>query len=336
MIAPPSGGKQSGIDVTKECLLEAEAAHLIGPDRFKSGSALVRWVKEHPVSLCVQDEFGCFLAKLNDPRSNPCEVEINERMREFWALGPGSIYKSPSGATKGDDSECIKNARLSILGFGVPTEFYNACEDVDIDNGFLPRIALLEEPSLIRLRTDVGKVKFPGKLKDYLLRLGALKETELGWSASAKEVWKAEVERVHSQTDDRKRILWSRTPQKIVKAASVFATCRFTAWVERSDMELAQEFMRRSDHLFKKGMDEAQKKRTMDHAELKHEIIRRLEQELGGIASASEIKKSFKHNTRHKKAIDDALEDMLNSETLARGTVKTGGRDKVAYWVKDK
>src|SRR5215471_3108876 len=60
VIAPPSGGKQSGIDVTKECLLEAEAAHLIGPNRFKSGSALVRWVKEHPVSLCVQDEFGCF------------------------------------------------------------------------------------------------------------------------------------------------------------------------------------------------------------------------------------------------------------------------------------
>jgi hypothetical protein len=82
-------------------------------------------------------------------------------------------------------------------------------------------------------------------------------------------------------------------------------------------------------------MDEAQKKRTMDHAELKHEIIRRLEQDLGGIASASEIKKSFKHNTRHKKAIDDAIEDMLNSETLERGWVKTGGRSKLGYWVKD-
>jgi len=91
--------------------------------------AEVRFVKEHPVSLCVQDEFGRLLAKLRDPRSN-------ERMREFWALGPGSIYNSSAGAAQGDDSECIKNARLSILGFGVPGEFYSACQAEDIDNGF--------------------------------------------------------------------------------------------------------------------------------------------------------------------------------------------------------
>ena len=30
---------------------------------------------------------------------------FSERMRELWAMGPGSIYNSPVGATKGDDME---------------------------------------------------------------------------------------------------------------------------------------------------------------------------------------------------------------------------------------
>jgi len=89
------------------------------------------------------------LAKLGNPKSNPCEVEINESMREFWAMGPGSIYNSPVGAAKDDNSEMVVDPRLNILGFGVQDEFFEACKGEDIVNGFLNRIAVLEEPTLI-------------------------------------------------------------------------------------------------------------------------------------------------------------------------------------------
>jgi hypothetical protein len=174
----------------------------------------------------------------------------------------------------------------------------------------------------------------PGKLKDHLLMLGALKETELTWTASAKEVWDAEVDRVHSQTDERKRILWSRTPQKIVRAASVFATCRFVTRVERSDMELAQALMHRSDPLFKSGMDEAQKKRTMDHAEIKLEIIRRFKSDFcdpnTGDCEASlfEIKQSFRHNTKRKDAIPKAL---IEYEEPKLSAVAVGHMDQSSF-----
>ena len=40
------------------------------------------------------------------------------------------------------------------------------------------------------------------------------------------------------------------------------------------------------------------------------------------------IKSSFKHNTKHKASIADALEDMLDSGMLEKVHVETGGRGK--------
>ena len=64
-------------------------------------------------------------------------------------------------------------------------------------------------------------------------------------------------------------------------------------------------------------------------------IARRITSDFDGSASASQIKKSFKHNTTHKKAIEDALEDMESSEMLEREYEKTGGRPKWVYRLKE-
>ena len=44
--------------------------------------AEVRFVKEHPVSLCVQDEFGRLLAKLRDPRFAAALERAIERSKQ--------------------------------------------------------------------------------------------------------------------------------------------------------------------------------------------------------------------------------------------------------------
>jgi hypothetical protein len=335
VLAPTSSGKQWAIDLVKECLHKSGARKLLGPNRFKSGAALVRWVKDNRVSLCVQDEFGRLLAKLGNPRANPCEVEINERMREFWAMGPGSIYNSPVGAGKDDNSESIIDPRLNILGFGVQDEFFEACKGDDIANGFLNRIAVLEEAALVRPRSDYETGEFPWLLMEKLNKLQAIKSQRLDWTAGAKEIYEAEVDRVFRETDARKLKLWSRTPLKVVRAATTFAACRFATAIERSDMELAQAVMHLSDRAFKIGIDEAEKKRQLDHASLKLEIERRIEDDFDGEASLSEIKRSFRHNTKHKGAVDDALEDMVKSQTLETKWVDTGGRRKEVYRLRE-
>jgi hypothetical protein len=337
VVAPTTSGKQWAIDCTKECICQAGegAQSLLGPNRFKSGTAVVRWVSEHRVSLCIQDEFGRLLAKFSDPKSNPCEVDINDRMREFWAIGPGGIYNSPHGASKLDDSVAIVDPRLNILGFGVHQEFYDACEVEDISNGFLNRLAVLDERNTLYPNTDLEPIPLPYDLKLNLGKLYGIKTPrKLDWTPAAKEIYDAEVKRVHTDPDERKRKLWGRTPERIVRAASTFAASRFATKIERSDMEIAQAIMRQSDATFTFGIDEAQKKRTLDHAGLKLEIIRRLKvdfrnPETGKYeASVFEIKRSFRHNSKHKKAVPDAIQDLIDSGTLKPAIIKTGGKHK--------
>ena len=152
-----------------------------------------------------------------------------------------------------------------------------------------------------------------------------------------------------TETDERKRKLWSRTPEKIVRAASAFAASRFAKTVEREDMELAQVFMRQSDYVFQIGIKEAEKKRILDHAEIKLEIIRRLKSEFrcevtdehgkpvvdeqGNPlvvyeASEAELRRTFRHNTTRRDAFPNAVGDLCDSGTLRREHRKTGGRDK--------
>lgn len=170
---------------------------------------------------------------------------------------------------------------------------------------------------------------------DNLCKLQSIKSQHLDWTAGAREVYEAEVDRVFSEADQRKLKLWSRTPLKIVRAGTTFAACRFATAIERSDMELAQSVMHLSDRAFKIGIDEAEKKRQLDHAGLKLEIERRIVDDFDGGASLSEIKRSFRHNTKHKGAIDDALADMIQSQTLETKVIDTGGRKKQVYRFKE-
>jgi hypothetical protein len=99
-------------------------------------------------------------------------------------------------------------------------------------------------------------------------------------------------------------------------------------------MELAQKIFHRSDRVFQAGIEEADSQRELGHADLRREIVRRIEVKFAGGASKAEIKSSFKHNTKHKASIEDALEDMLASGLLEKGWVETGGRSKEVYRVK--
>src|SRR5262249_39562439 len=156
---------------------------------------------------------------------------------------------------------------LSIFGFGVHQEFYEACQIEDISNGFLNRIIVLDEPVALYPKTDIGPSKVGYDLKLNLEKLYGIKTSRrLDWTPAAKEVYDAEVHRVFTETDERRRKLWSRTPEKIVRAASTFAASRFATKIERSDMEIAQVIMHHSDDVFRTGIDAAQKNRRLDHA----------------------------------------------------------------------
>jgi hypothetical protein len=99
-------------------------------------------------------------------------------------------------------------------------------------------------------------------------------------------------------------------------------------------MEIAQVIFQASDRVFHAGIEEADGQRELNHAQLRREITRRITDKFNGGASAYEIKNSFKHNTKHKASVNDALEDMLGSGLLVKVRVETGGREKEVYRLK--
>jgi hypothetical protein len=329
-LAPTGGGKQTVIALIKRTLAALKATKLLGPSRFKSGNAVIKHVKEHPVSLCIQDEFGAFLMKLGNPRSAPCEFEINERFREFYSLEPGEPYTSPEGMS--EDSELIENPHLNILGMGNRDEFFGACQATDIVNGFLNRMTAIEEPNLIKPRTNFEVRELPFSVFDKLMKITNLKPMRLAWGPGAREVFEAQQEWVFAQEDDRQRKLWVRSPEKLVRIASGFAVSRLDTRVLQSDMDVAKAIMDRSDRMFQDGIDEAETKRELTHAQLRLEIERRLRARAAeDWGSLAELKKAFKNNTKYKKALDEALDDMYNSGTLRIERVTTKGRHKDVY-----
>jgi hypothetical protein len=223
-LAPTTGGKQWAIDEIKRdiCAANPGAKGLIGPSRFKSGIAVVKHVKDNRISICVQDEFGAVFKRLKDPRANPCEQEIMERLREFWSQGPESIVTTPRGAS--ELSEVIENPRLNLALFAVIDEFFEGCEGPDVQNGTLNRLVIFKEPRLIPMRRGIKAEKLlPFRLQNGLEKLYGMKRKELGWTSAAEELYWAEVDRLYLETNDRRRKLFGRTPEKISKAATTFA-----------------------------------------------------------------------------------------------------------------
>jgi hypothetical protein len=326
-VAPTGGGKNQCIYVAETCLEKVGKRTYLGPDRFKSGPGVLKWVTKQRVSLCVQDEFGAMLLKLAHPRSNPCEVEISEHLRKLTSVLPGQTYRTAQGAH--DDMEEIKDPRLNIFGLGVPSEFYESCRNRDVGNGFLNRMMLYEETALIRFRSDYDVGDFPFLLHVELDKLAAIKKQRLGWARGAEDIFEAAKDRLQSILDDNQRQLWARTPEKIVKIGSICAASRFAKDIERSDMELAQLLVSRSDEMFLRGINEATKYRVLEHAELRREVVALITDAWRTGAPAptkAEIVTKYKHNTKHKHALKDVFDDIEQSGTARIEDFRTGGR----------
>jgi hypothetical protein len=329
----PSGvGKQDLIDLTKMFLRKIGAAKLIGPNRFKSGTALINYVKRNSTALCVQDEFGSWLAnKVCCEDALTCEREISDRMREFWGLQPGSVYNSPEGAGSGDQSETIEGICFSVLGFGVKEDFFAACKASDVVNGFLNRMLLLLEEDLPEENPNASGADIPYKLFEALTKLSNARPAKLEFAEGAREIWEERKRVVRAETDPVQRTLWARGPEQMVRMATTFAASRFDRTISRSDMKLAHELVCRSARTFEVGIEDAQAVKAMRHHELVQEVVRRLRKQ--GDMTQSQLERSFRHNKTHKDALGNAIGDLEQSGTIKQFRVETGGRPKQVYRV---
>src|SRR5262249_95951 len=193
-------GKEHVIGTSKEALIKCDQGKFMGRNRFKSGTAVINLIRERKVVLCSMDEYGKMLAKISNDRALDCEKEIADRLKEIWGVEPGVPYATPIGAH--EDFEIIDGVRLSILGVGIPDDFFIACKSKEMVDGTLNRHLIVEEKVRPPRQPNPSTEEFPKSIIDGLKKLASIEKTRLDWDKGAKEIFEAEVERIEALTNE--------------------------------------------------------------------------------------------------------------------------------------
>lgn len=149
-LAQSGFGKDHARTCIKNLMERAGLGRLVGPARFASAAGLRQALVVFPSFMSLQDEFGGFLTKLQDPRSGSDFATIRHYLMEFFSCA-SSTYDGDAYAA--GVSEKIHNPNLSIYGTSTPDDFWSSLTSSRTSDGFLPRFLLLnmcgEKPEFV-------------------------------------------------------------------------------------------------------------------------------------------------------------------------------------------
>jgi DNA replicative helicase MCM subunit Mcm2 (Cdc46/Mcm family) len=153
----------------------------------------------------------------------------------------------------------------------------------------------------------------------------------MGWGLGAEEIYDAVRDGIAGETDDRKRELFWRSPEKMVRIATSIAAGCLSKTVDRDHMEWAHQFVMRSEETLLAGIEEHMEEEKLEFAELCKEIMRRVRQ-WGGKMTKRDIGRSFQNNVVYAHHIWNAVDHLVNTEQLLEWrNASTGGRPSIWY-----
>ena len=120
---------------------------------------------------------------------------------------------------------------------------------------------------------------------------------------------------VERETDDRKRELFWRSPEKTVRIATSVAAGCLSKTVNRDHMEWAHQFVSKSDETLLVGVQEYMEEEKLEFGELCREIVRRVKRE-GGSMSRRDVGRSFQNNLRFGPELRRAIDHLIDTEQL--------------------
>jgi hypothetical protein len=243
-LAPTGAGKNHPAKMAKRILRAADMQEFLGPGQFMSEPAVYQYVSAQPQMLCVMDEFGSYLQRINSPKgASGYEKAISGALRSFWGSSFDTV-QPPAWAQSGsrDKLKPIHSPALSIYGMSVHDEFYAALQSADIANGFLNRFLVLStqnKPEEVEPELDEDNID--GTMLAMLQNVGATgyaakPRMAEGWQADVRLDWANADARLHylafrksisDRGEDLK--LLSRTPEMAVRLATIRAIGRAAA-----------------------------------------------------------------------------------------------------------
>jgi hypothetical protein len=146
-IGPTGCGKQHLLNSAMTLMTAAGAGGHLGPGEFMSMSAIISHITRKPLSLCVADEYGAFIARATHKKASSHETALSKILRTLW----GTSFAPMAGLEWAQrELKAIQCPALSILGVSTADEFQAALQGDSVNNGFLNRHLMLES----NLRSD--------------------------------------------------------------------------------------------------------------------------------------------------------------------------------------
>lgn len=138
------GHSGAGKEWSRTCIVSlfraADLGKWIGPSSWKSDSGLRAALVTHPCQLCQVDEFGQFMQQLASVRVPPHQLAIKTKLLDLFGRS-GSFDDPPaySDPTARQDLLEIVEPTLSVYATTTPGEFFGACGNKSVRDGFLTR-----------------------------------------------------------------------------------------------------------------------------------------------------------------------------------------------------
>ena len=172
-IAKSASGKEHA-KWALESLLEAVcAADIIGPNGYKSDSAVISALLHRPNHVTVVDEFGRYL-KAAANRNQAHQANALTMLMEVWGRADGAV-RPPGMSTFGLNAEqarelleqrTVRHPSLTLVAMTTPETFYQSVGSGALTDGFLNRFIIVES----RQGRQPGRIVAPTSPPDSLIQ----------------------------------------------------------------------------------------------------------------------------------------------------------------------
>lgn len=215
------------------------AAHAIGTADFSAGVSLAKSLAEYPCFLGIAGELGVTLRGLLDPRANQNTRDLKRAFTDAWSeSGPDGVMNGRKYSDRSKDAGDVQRPCLSVIGESVASHFYGSLSADVINDGFIPRWAVLEHDGVQGEVNRNEPEPFPAHLVEAFQDLFVCSKTNQDSNMMTKVVLAHDAKVAFHKFEDGIRAkarsmpsehplkaILNRTNEKALKFAALLAAC---------------------------------------------------------------------------------------------------------------
>jgi hypothetical protein len=336
-LAPTGAGKDHPMQSNVRLLDAIGRSDLLGMGSWASAPGFIKRLKRDPLMICLMDELGDELAKINAKGGGGgvwLTAIIGVLKQCYNAFG----YIQTAEKVE-EESVRIDWPAVSILGVATPQKFFGALNPADLESGFANRLLILPFEHYRKPPEQTppdGADEPPKALLDALRALPKRVKPNLldgvpggppakpplisiGWGEGAAEVYKAFSREIDAlgDGDQHRNELSQRACENAVRIATIVAVGRGSPFVDCEDIEHGIVLGRQSLEAACGGIEKYMRK-YCEFPEFCDRALAWMKAQPDRFAAEWEIQRKFGRSARNAYEIDQVIGQLLKERRIVR------------------